>query len=206
MDILITEDQFKRIIKEQKFKYIPPTDNVPKSDYLGKGGEFERSQRSRQNLHLDKNPLSGVKTFSENAINLIKKWEKFRDKTYLCSSGKKTIGYGTRIEYHPELGNTCITEKKAIEILKDDLNKNIVTAINKFVRIPLKQNEYDALVSLIYNIGRGRFVNSKLLDDINSGNLKSLKKNWTEFRKDGGGVSNGLINRRSEEINLYGLR
>lgn len=205
MDILITEEQLKRIIKEQKFKYIPPIDNVPKSDYLGKGGEFEKSQRSRQNLHLDKNPLSGVRTFSEIAINLIKKWEKFRDKTYLCSSGKKTIGYGTRIEYHPELRNTCITEKKAIEILKDDLNKNIVTAINKFVKIPLKQNEFDALVSLIYNIGRGRFVNSKLLDDINSGDLKSLKKNWVEFRKDGGGVSNGLINRRAEEINLFGF-
>lgn len=205
MDILITEEQLKRIILEQQIKYTPPTDNVPKSDYLGKGGEFERSQRSRQNLHLDKNPLSGVKTFSEIAINLIKKWEKFRDKTYLCSSGKKTIGYGTRIEYHPELRNTCITEKRAIEILKDDLNKNIVTAINKFVKIPLKQNEFDALVSLIYNIGRGRFVNSKLLDDINSGDLKSLKKNWVEFRKDGGGVSNGLINRRAEEINLFGF-
>jgi lysozyme len=206
MDILITEEQLKRIIKEQKIKYTPPTDNVPKSDYLGKGGEFERSQRSRQNLHLDKNPLSGVKTFSETAINLIKKWEKFKDRTYLCSSGKKTIGYGTRIEYHPELRNTCITEAKAIQILKDDLNKNFVSAINKFVRVPLNQNEFDALISLIYNIGRSSFVNSKLLNDINSGNLSSLRKNWSEFRKDGGGVSNGLVNRRSEEIRLFTSR
>jgi lysozyme len=206
MDILITEEQLKRIIKEQKFKYTPPTDNVPKSDYLGKGGEFEKSQRSRQNLHLDKNPLSGVKTFSETAINLIKKWEKFKDKTYLCSSGKKTIGYGTRIDYHPELRNTCITEAKAIQILKDDLNKNFVSAINKFVRVPLNQNEFDALISLIYNIGRRSFVNSKLLNDINSGNLSSLRKNWSEFRKDGGGVSSGLVNRRSEEIRLFNSR
>jgi lysozyme len=206
MDILITKEQLKRIISEQKFKFTPQVGNVPKSDYLGKGGGFERSQRDKQNLHLDKNPLSGVKTFSENAINLIKKWEKFKDKTYLCSSGKKTIGYGTRIEYHPELRNACISELKAVQILKDDLNKNFVSAINKFVKVPLKQNEFDALVSLIYNIGRRSFVNSKLLNDINSGNLKSLKRNWSEFRKDDGGVSNGLVNRRSEEIRLYTSR
>jgi lysozyme len=206
MDILITENQLKKIIEEQQVKYVPPVDNVPKSDYLGKGGEFERSQRDKQNLHLDKNPLSGVRTFSDYAIKLIKKWEVFKNKTYLCPSGKKTIGYGTRIEYHPELKNKTITEAKALQILKEDLNKNIVTAINKFVKVPLKQNEFDALVSLIYNIGRGRFVNSKLLNDINSGNLKSLKRNWAEFRKDDNGISNGLVNRRSEEINLYGLR
>jgi lysozyme len=206
MDILITKEQLKRIISEQKFKFTPQVDNVPKSDYLGKGGGFERSQRDKQNLHLDKNPLSGVRTFSEYAINLIKKWEKFRSKTYLCSSGKKTIGYGTRIEFHPELRNTCITEPKAIQLLKNDLNKDVVSAINKFVKVPLKQNEFDALVSLIYNIGRSRFVNSKLLNDINSGNLKSLKKNWAEFRKDDSGVSNGLVNRRSEELNLFGFR
>jgi lysozyme len=206
MDILITKEQLKRIISEQKFKFTSPVDNVPKSDYLGKGGEFERSQRSKQNLHLDKNPLSGVRTFSDYAIKLIKKWEVFKNKTYLCPSGKKTIGYGTRIEYHPELRNTTISEPKAIQILKDDLNKNVVTAINKFVKVPLKQNEFDALVSLIYNIGRKAFVNSKLLNDINSGNLSSLKKNWSEFRKDNNGISNGLVNRRSEEINLYTSR
>lgn len=206
MDILITEEQFKRIIKEQQVKYMPPVDNVPKSDYLGKGGEFERSQRIRQNIHIDKNPLQGVKTYSDNAINLIKKWEKFSDKTYLCSSGKKTIGYGTRVEFHPELKNACISEPKAVQLLKSDLDRDVVTAINKFVRVPLKQNEFDALVSLIYNIGRGKFVNSKLLNDINSGNLKSLIKNWSEFRKGNGGISNGLVNRRSEEIRLYSSR
>lgn len=203
MDILITKEQLKKIISEQKFKFTPQIDNVPKSDYLGKGGEFERSQRSRQNLHLDKNPLSGVKTFSENAIDLIKKWEKFRSKTYLCSSGKKTIGYGTRIEFHPELSNACISESKAIQLLKNDLNRDVVTAINKFVKIPLKQNQYDALVSLIYNIGRGKFINSKLLKDINSNNVESLKQNWSEFRKSNGEVSSGLEKRRFEEIILF---
>jgi len=204
MDILITEEQLKRIVKEQKFKYIPPTDNVPKSDYLGKGGEFERSQRSRQNLHLDKNPLSGVRTFSQKAIDLIMKYEKFEPKTYICPAGYPTIGYGTRIDFHPELKNKTLTEPQALKILKDDVNKVAVKTINEFVKVPLNQNEYDALVSLIYNIGRRRFIKSKLLKDINSNNLKSLRKNWSEFRKEGGDVSKGLENRRSTEISLFG--
>jgi lysozyme len=204
MDILITEEQLKRIVKEQKFKYIPPTDNVPKSDYLGKGGEFERSQRSRQNLHLDKNPLSGVRTFSQKAIDLIMKYEKFEPKTYICPAGYPTIGYGTRIDFHPELKNKTLTEPQALKILKGDVNKVAVKTINEFVKVPLNQNEYDALVSLIYNIGRRQFIKSKLLKDINSNNFKSLIKNWSEFRKEGGDVSKGLENRRSTEISLFG--
>jgi lysozyme len=203
MDILITEEQLKRIVKEQKFKYIPPTDNVPKSDYLGKGGEFERSQRSRQNLHLDKNPLSGVRTFSQKAIDLIMKYEKFEPKTYICPAGYPTIGYGTRIDFHPELKNKTLTEPQALKILKGDVNKVAVKTINEFVKVPLNQNEYDALVSLIYNIGRGQFIKSKLLKDINSNNFKSLIKNWSEFRKEGGDISKGLENRRSTEIGLF---
>lgn len=204
MDILITEEQLKRIVKEQKFKYIPPTDNVPKSDYLGKGGEFERSQRSRQILHLDKNPLSGVRTFSQKAIDLIMKYEKFEPKTYICPAGYPTIGYGTRIDFHPELKNKTLTEPQALKILKGDVNKVAVKTINEFVKVPLNQNEYDALVSLIYNIGRRQFIKSKLLKDINSNNFKSLIKNWSEFRKEGGDVSKGLENRRSTEISLFG--
>lgn len=91
-----------------------------------------------------------------------------------------------------------------MKILKDDVNNVAVKTINQFVKIPLNQNEYDALVSLIYNIGRKRFINSKLLKDINSGNLESLRKNWSEFRKVGGDVSKGLVDRKSTEISLFG--
>jgi lysozyme len=212
MDILITEEQLKKIISEQqKFNYDPkkvafdPTkDNVPKSDYLGKGGEFERSQRLRGNIKTDKNPIKGVKTFSDRAVELIKKWEKFSSKTYICPAGYPTIGYGTRIDFHPELKNKTLTEPQALKILKDDINNVAVKTINQFVKVPLNQNEFDALVSLIYNIGRKRFINSKLLNDINSNNLRSLRKNWSEFRKEGGGISAGLVNRRSTEISLFG--
>lgn len=204
MDIIITESQLKRIIKEQQVKYIPPVDNVPKSDYLGKGGEFERTQRARQGLKLDKNPIRGTRTFSQKAIDLIIKYETFEPKTYLDQGGYPTIGYGTRIDFHPELKNKTLNEPQALKILKDDVNNVAVKTINEFVKVSLNQNEYDALVSLIYNIGRKRFINSKLLKDINSNNLESLRRNWSEFRKVGGDISKGLVNRRSTEISLFG--
>jgi lysozyme len=145
-----------------------------------------------------------VRTFSQKAIDLIMKYEKFEPKTYICPAGYPTIGYGTRIDFHPELKNKTLTEPQALKILKGDVNKVAVKTINEFVKVPLNQNEYDALVSLIYNIGRRQFIKSKLLKDINSNNFKSLIKNWSEFRKEGGDVSKGLENRRSTEISLFG--
>ena len=88
-------------------------------------------------------------------------------------------------------------------MLKSDLNKIVVPTILTYVKVPLKQNEFDALVSLIYNIGRKKFINSKLLNDINSKKINSLKRNWSEFRKSDGKISTGLENRRSEELNLF---
>ena len=204
MDILITENQLKRIIKEQQFKYTPPVDNVPKSDYLGKGGEFERTQRARQGLKLDKDPITGARTFSQTAVDMIKKFEKFEPRTYICPAGYPTIGYGARIDNHPELKNKTLTEPQALKILKNDINNIAVKTINEFVKVKLSQNDYDALVSLVFNIGRKNFINSDLLKDLNSGNIKSLRKNWAEFRKEGGDVSKGLVNRRSMELNLFG--
>jgi lysozyme len=161
-----------------------------KSDHLGQGGQ----------LQMGRGPVM----YSNQAVELIKKFEKFVDKTYLCSAGKKTIGYGTRLDYHPEIKkNVCITEPKATELLKTDLNKMVTPVIKNNVKVKLKQNQLDALYSLIYNIGMDKFVNSNLLKMLNIGKFKKMKKDWQEFQMADGKVLKGLVRRRQEELALF---
>jgi lysozyme len=149
-------------------------------------------------------PGRGPVMYSNQAVELIKKYEKFVDKTYLCSAGKKTIGYGTRLDYHPEIKkNVCITEPKATELLKTDLNKMVTPVIKNNVKVKLKQNQLDALYSLIYNIGMDKFVNSNLLKMLNIGKFKKMKKDWQEFQMADGKVLKGLVRRRQEELALF---
>jgi lysozyme len=149
-------------------------------------------------------PGQGPVMYSNQAVELIKKFEKFMDKTYLCSAGKKTIGYGTRLDYHPEIKkNVCITEPKATELLKTDLNKMVTPVIKNNVKVKLKQNQIDALYSLIYNIGMDKFVNSNLLKMLNKGKFKKMKKDWQEFQMADGRVLKGLVRRRQEELALF---
>ena len=149
-------------------------------------------------------PGQGPVMYSNQAVELIKKYEKFVDKTYLCSAGKKTIGYGTRLDYHPEIKkNVCITEPKATELLKTDLNKMVTPVIKNNVKVKLKQNQLDALYSLIYNIGMDKFVNSNLLKMLNIGKFKKMKKDWQEFQMADGKVLKGLVRRRQEELALF---
>jgi len=161
-----------------------------KNDVTGQGGQFK--------------PGQGPVMYSNQAVELIKKYEKFMDKTYLCSAGKKTIGYGTRLDYHPEIKkNVCITEPKATELLKTDLNKMVTPVIKNNVKVKLKQNQLDALYSLIYNIGMDKFVNSNLLKMLNIGKFKKMKKDWQEFQMADGKVLKGLVRRRQEELALF---
>jgi len=153
---------------------------------------------------MGKGPFKGPIKYSNQAVELIKKFEKFVDKTYLCSAGKKTIGYGTRLDYHPEIKkNVCITEPKAVELLKKDLDKLVTPVIKDNVKIRLKQNQIDALYSLIYNIGMDNFVGSQVLEFLNKKEFKNMKREWKEFQMADGKVLKGLTRRRLEELDLF---
>lgn len=157
---------------------------------LSQDGEFKMGQ--------------GPIRYSNQAVNLIKKFESFQDKAYLCSAGKKTIGYGTRLDYHPEIKKgVCITEPKATELLRKDLDTLVTPVIKQNIKVKLKQNQIDALYSLIHNIGVNNFVNSNVLKLINKRRFTKMKKDWQEFQLADGRVLKGLVRRRQEELALF---
>ena len=143
---------------------------------------------------------------SKNGLDIIKEFESFRAKPYLCPSQKATIGFGST--YYPDgkkvtLQDKEITEEKAFEILEYIANKDFGSNINKVVKVPLNQNQFDALVSFAYNIGNGNFNSSTLLRWLNQGNYKESSMQLLRWDKSKGIVLNGLTKRRKAEKALF---
>lgn len=137
---------------------------------------------------------------SSKGLELIKKYEGFSPKKYLCPAGKPTIGYGHVIQSGETY--TTLTEKEALELLDQDADVAENT-VNNLVKVPLNQNQFDALVSLVYNWGSGRFLRSQLLQNINNRNYTGVTLGFLKINKIKGVISRGLTNRRIAEANLF---
>jgi lysozyme len=79
----------------------------------------------------------------------------------------------------------------------------VTPVIKQNIKVKLKQNQIDALYSLIHNIGVNNFVNSNVLKLINKRRFTKMKKDWQEFQLADGRVLKGLVRRRQEELALF---
>ena len=143
---------------------------------------------------------------SKNGLDIIKEFESFRAKAYLCPSGIPTIGYGST--YYPDgkkvtLQDKEITEQKAFEILEYISNKDFGSNINKVVKVPLNQNQFDSLVSFSYNIGTKNFNWSTLLKKLNLSDYQGSSLEFARWNKSGEKVLSGLVKRRLAEKELF---
>ena len=136
---------------------------------------------------------------SPKGIALIKEFEGLRLKAYLCPGGVWTIGYGHTAGVKPGM---TITEEQAEQFLKEDM---IVfeKAVNN-QNLSINQNQFDALVSLIYNIGIGNFQKSTLLRKARiNANDNSIMDEFLRWVYSKGRVLPGLQRRRLREMKLY---
>ena len=76
-------------------------------------------------------------------------------------------------------------------------------AVNDLVKVKLSQNQFDALVIFVFNIGRPQFMRSNLLKRLNEGDFKSVPSELRRWNKSSGKVLPGLINRRETEVKLF---
>lgn len=142
---------------------------------------------------------------SQDGINLIKHFEGFRTKAYLDSVGVPTIGYGHTKGVKMGM---IITETKAEELLREDLSY-FEKKVSELVKVPLTQNQFDALVSFTFNLGEGNLKKSTLLKKLNGlvyTNNKLLEEVADEFlkwNKAGGKVLSGLTKRRLAEKMMF---
>lgn len=140
-----------------------------------------------------------MKTGAEG-IALIKKWEQCRLAAYQDSGGVWTIGWG---HTGPEVvRGLCWSQAKADQVLLEDLSAE-EACVSFHVTVPLTQNEFNALVSLIHNIGCGAFTSSHLLRYLNDSNYDAASAEVPKWDHDNGKEIPGLKHRRLEEQSLF---
>lgn len=143
---------------------------------------------------------------SQKCIDLIKQFEGFSSKPYLCPAQVWTIGYGsTRYEdgRYVTAKDPHIDEAKAIAIMKVTL-KEYENAVNRYVKVKINQNQFDALVSFAYNLGNKALLNSTLLKRINEGNFLAANNEFRKWVFANGIKLQGLVRRREAERILFG--
>lgn len=143
---------------------------------------------------------------SKKGIDLIKKYEGFRSKPYLCPAKVPTIGYGAT--YYPngqkvKLTDAAIDEKHATLLLEAMLVP-YEKSVDSFCRDDINQNQFDALVSFAYNLGTSALKNSTLLKKVNTNpNDPAISKEFAKWVNAGGRRLEGLVKRRKEEAKIY---
>jgi len=142
---------------------------------------------------------------SPRGIDLIKKCEGFRSRSYLCPSGVPTIGYGHTKGVH--LGMAC-AQTEAQEWLEEDL-AYFSKIVGDQVQVPLNENQFSALVSFAFNVGALNFISSTLLKLLNQGDYSAVPdqlRRWVfgRDRKTKAKIKlGGLVRRRELEAALW---
>lgn len=144
---------------------------------------------------------------SQKCVDLIKQFEGCNLTPYKDSAGIWTVGYGTT---QGVIVNQSITQEQAEDYLQKDIAR-VALNVTQAVRVPLTQNQFDALVCFTYNVGITAFLNSTLLKLLNSGDYKNAQaqfQRWvysTDPKTHKKVVLAGLQTRRAAEASLFGL-
>jgi GH24 family phage-related lysozyme (muramidase) len=162
-------------------------------------------------------------TVSENLINFLKREEAFRDKAYDDAkpktkltattpiTGTLTVGYGftnavvPKYIVKPIVWNTTITRDVADQVLTRILKEGPSQTVKNNITVPLTQYEFDALVSIVYNVGNINDSNLvKLKTTLNNKDYQTAASLISQYKTTSGGIFNaGLANRRKKEQQIF---
>ena len=158
--------------------------------------------------------------FGKKGLELLKKWELYVGTIYKDSAGLPTIGYGHLLTKSELLSGNIrikgvsyklaegISEPLALALLDQDIDP-YEAIVNQLVKVPLTQNQFDALVIFTFNIGVGGFASSSASKSINNSKFEEvpdMMRRWnkiTDPKTKQKVVSKGLVNRRNKEIALF---
>ena len=143
--------------------------------------------------------VGGIMNISQRGIDLIKNFEEFSPVPYRDSKGW-SIGYGHYMGLAPTMNS--VTMEQGLNLLSSD-TAWAVRAVKNAVNVPLNQNQFDALVSLTYNIGGPAFEGSTLVKDLNAGNYSAAAAQFDVWNKSEGSVNHTLVSRRAIERALF---
>lgn len=140
---------------------------------------------------------------SAKGLRLIKNYEGLRLFAYLDAVGYLTVGYGHLVKPSDKIKLAQkITQADADRLLIAD-TADAQNAVRNLVKVPLNQNQFDALTSLVFNIGTGNFRKSTVLKMLNQKKYDSAADSFLRHVFAKGIKLKGLVRRRNEERNLF---
>jgi len=139
--------------------------------------------------------------FSSAGLDLLKKSEGFRNRSYIDVAGIATIGYGHRILPSESFPNG-IDLVQATQLLIHDIEQAEL-AVRKFVKVALTQGQYDALVDFVYNIGANHLAASSMLHELNIGRYDAAAEQLLLWDHAGKKEVAALKARREAEFHLW---
>jgi lysozyme len=138
---------------------------------------------------------------TQDCIDLVKFYEQFYGKVYICPAGYPTIGYGHRVRIG-ENWSQGITKDQAREVLAKDL-LSAERAVLRLTKVPLSDGQFDALVSFVFNLGSGCYQRSLLRQRVNREEHLDASNTFWMYRRANGKIMKGLVRRREAERILY---
>ena len=142
---------------------------------------------------------------SPRGLELIKDFEGFSSTAYFCVAKKITIGYGntfyedgTKVKLGDQISKT-----DALKLLEVVANRDFADKIFPSIKVKVTQSQFDAMVSLAYNIGAGAFLKSTLLKKVNAGDFAGAGEEFLRWNKANGKEVLGLTKRREREKQLF---
>jgi lysozyme len=139
--------------------------------------------------------------FSAAGMDLLKKSEGFRNRVYRDVAGIPTIGYGHRLLHSDSFPNG-IDEPQAANLLDCDV-RDAEQAVQRLVKVPLTQGQFDALVDFTFNLGAGKLASSSLLKSLNAGRYDDAAEQLLRWDHAGGDENAALKARRQAEAVLW---
>ena len=142
---------------------------------------------------------------SPRGLELIKDFEGFSSTSYLDVVNIPTIGFGNTFYEDGrkvKLGEQ-ISKTDALKLLEVVANRDFADKIFPSIKVKVTQNQFDAMVSLAYNIGTGAFLKSTLLKKVNANDFTGAGEEFLRWNKANGKEVLGLTRRREREKQLF---
>ena len=143
---------------------------------------------------------------SERAIKLIKHHEGVRNRPYRCPANLWTCGVGHLIgdgKHLPDSWNRTFTEEEIDGLLKSDLRRFELGVHKMLPNVPLRQHEFDAIISFCFNLGLGCFQRSTIRQALLRGDKTQAMESLVKYCRAGGKILRGLQIRRLDEKALF---
>jgi lysozyme len=139
--------------------------------------------------------------FSAAGMELLKKSEGFSSRVYLDVAGFPTIGYGHRL-LHPDSFPNGIDKPQAANLLLSDV-RDAEQAVQRLVKVPITQGQFDALLDFCFNLGVGKLASSTLLKALNAGRYDEAVEQLLRWDRAGNRECAALKARREAEAELW---